>query len=199
LPLLSRKEKEKLVIKLANEGKTTREIAKIVHISLKDIGKIIRKVTGDDESPSEKEKEEEKKQKRFKALSPYARAFQMFRENKTMPEIVVELDLDANSVLDYHEDYLRLVKMNSLIGIYKNLKDDFPLFIHLYRRIKKEGLNKESITKLLDNQNKLIEFDKCIDIYNNRIQEQILQKASLEKEINTLRTMRDNFDGISPL
>jgi transposase len=42
--LLSRKEKEGLVIKLAREGKTTREIAKIVHISLKDIGEILRKV-----------------------------------------------------------------------------------------------------------------------------------------------------------
>ena len=32
-----------MVIKLAKEGKTTREIAKIVHISLKNIGEIIRK------------------------------------------------------------------------------------------------------------------------------------------------------------
>lgn len=39
--LLSRKEKEALVIKLAKEGKTTREIVKILHTSLLDIGKII--------------------------------------------------------------------------------------------------------------------------------------------------------------
>ena len=32
--LLSRKEKEKMVIKLANEGKTTREIAKAVHLGI---------------------------------------------------------------------------------------------------------------------------------------------------------------------
>jgi DNA-binding NarL/FixJ family response regulator len=38
--LITRTEKEKLVIKLAEEGKTTRQIAKEVHISLKDIGKI---------------------------------------------------------------------------------------------------------------------------------------------------------------
>ncbi len=66
--LLSRTEKEKRVIELATEGKTTREIAKEVHISLKDIGKIIRKITGD-EDLSEKEKEDEKeKQKRIKSL-----------------------------------------------------------------------------------------------------------------------------------
>ena len=32
--LITRQEKEKLVIKLAEEGKTTRDIAKEVHISL---------------------------------------------------------------------------------------------------------------------------------------------------------------------
>jgi DNA-binding NarL/FixJ family response regulator len=45
--LLSRKEKEKLVIKLANEGKLTWDIAKEVYISLKNISKIIHKVTDD--------------------------------------------------------------------------------------------------------------------------------------------------------
>jgi len=46
--LISRKEKEKLVIQLAHEGKNTREIAKQVHVSLRDIGTIICKETGDD-------------------------------------------------------------------------------------------------------------------------------------------------------
>jgi DNA invertase Pin-like site-specific DNA recombinase len=69
LPLVSSKEKEKMVIKVANEGKTEREIAKAVHISLKYIGRILRKITGDDETPAEKEKEEdEKKQKRLKSI-----------------------------------------------------------------------------------------------------------------------------------
>jgi transposase len=48
LLLLSRKEKEKLVIKLAQEAKTTREIAKVLHISLKDIGEILRKARDND-------------------------------------------------------------------------------------------------------------------------------------------------------
>ena len=51
--LLSEKEKEKLIIKLANEGKTTREIAKEVHMSPKTIGQILNKVTGDDEAEKE--------------------------------------------------------------------------------------------------------------------------------------------------
>jgi len=64
--LISRKEKEKLVIQLAHEGKTTREIAKQVHISLRDIGTIIRKETGDDKEDllsKEKQKHDDEQQK----------------------------------------------------------------------------------------------------------------------------------------
>lgn len=46
--LLSRKQKEKLVIKLAEEGKSTRTIANELHMSLKDIDRIIHRATGDD-------------------------------------------------------------------------------------------------------------------------------------------------------
>ena len=89
--------------------------------------------------------------------------------------------------------------MNCLVSIDKDLKDNWPVFFHLYRRIKKEGLNKQNITKLLDNQNKLVELDACLDHYNDRIKNLQLQKINLEKEINRLRTKRDNYDGISPL
>lgn len=65
-----------MVIQLAYEGKTTREIAKQGHISLADIGKTLRKATGDVESIKDNNKKK-KKQK-----SPYVQAFQMFRDKK---------------------------------------------------------------------------------------------------------------------
>jgi transposase len=95
--LLSREEKEKLVIQLAHEGKTAREIAKQVHISLRDIGKIIRKETGDDDLVSkEKQKHDgrqREKEKRLKFLSPYARSFQMFKDRMALEDVAIELDL----------------------------------------------------------------------------------------------------------
>ena len=48
--ILTRQQKEDLVIKLAEEGKSTRFIAESAHVSLKDIGTIIRRYTGEDES-----------------------------------------------------------------------------------------------------------------------------------------------------
>jgi hypothetical protein len=138
--LLSRKEKEQLVIKLDQEGKTTRGIAKQVHVSLRDIGSIIHKESGNKyNSQEEKDKQLEiEKQKKFKSLSPYSRAFQIFKDKKPLEDVAIELDIKSSAVLDYYNDYLRLTKMNVLVKIYKELKSDFPLFLHLYNRIKKE-------------------------------------------------------------
>ena len=45
--MLNKFEKEELVIKLLNEGKTLKRIAAEVHISFKDIGKVSRKLRGE--------------------------------------------------------------------------------------------------------------------------------------------------------
>lgn len=166
--LISRKEKEKQVLELAHEGKTTRDIAKEVHISLKDIGKIIRKATGDYEELQKEEKEQEK-QKRLKALSPYAQAFQMFKDKKSLVDVAIELDIETSVVLYFHGDYLQLTRMDDLVRIYNDLKDDFPIFFHLYRRIKKEGLKKQDITELLKSQQELSFVEKRVDLYNDHI------------------------------
>ena len=65
--LASREEKWKQVIKLGEEGRTTKDMAKEVHISLKDICMITNKTTGDDNEIAETGKE-----KRIK-YSLYAR------------------------------------------------------------------------------------------------------------------------------
>jgi hypothetical protein len=65
-------------------------------MSLRDIGTIVRRETGDDkeedllESEKQKQETEEKekeKQKRLKYLSPYARSFQMFKERKPLADV----------------------------------------------------------------------------------------------------------------
>lgn len=66
--LLFKIQKEHLVIKLDVEDKTTSRHCKGMHISLKDIEKIIHKVTGDDILNKEKTKKELEKQKHLKSF-----------------------------------------------------------------------------------------------------------------------------------
>ncbi len=147
--LLSKKEKEKLIIKLANEGKTTRQIAQEVHVSLRRIGQILNKVTGDDE---------DEKEQSLKSKSDYARAFLMFKDGRPLTEVAIELDIESSTVICYYEDYLKLVNMGRLVAVYHEIKGDLPLFLHLFRRVKKEGLNKQDIGELLENQTRLVDL-----------------------------------------
>jgi septal ring factor EnvC (AmiA/AmiB activator) len=196
--LITRQEKERLVLKLAEEGRTTRDIAKEVHISFKNIGKIIRKATGD--SSQGEEDEEKEKEILQKSLTPYAQAFKMFRENKSLTEVVIDLDLDAFTVLKYYEDYLTLVRMKVLVDIYPEILQDYnwKIFFHLFTRIKEEGRDKQDITELLQNRNKLKDLSEELEFYHNRISELRSRKSILEQEINSLRRRRDNYDGINP-
>jgi transposase len=193
--LLSRKDKEALVIKLAKEGKTYREIAKIVHISPTEIKKILDKVTGDVEA----QKDTKNKQKKQK--SPYAQAFQMFQENKSLPEVVVELDINAPTVTGYYEHYLSLKRMDILVDIYPEIlqKNNWKIFYHLYERAKEEGLNKNEITEILQHKNKLKDLCYELEFYHNRISELKSRKLTLEQEVNSIQRRRDNYDGINPI
>jgi hypothetical protein len=181
--LLSRKEKEALVIKLDKEGKTYIEIAKIVRISPAEIKKILDKATGDAES-SQKDKEKQK--------SVYAQAFQMFRENKSLLEVVVELDMDALTVSKYYEEFLSLKGMNTLVEIYPEILQSYNwnLFYHLFRKIKEEGLSNQDIAEILQNKNISKDLSYEIEFYHNRISELKDRKLAFEQEINYLQGKR---------
>lgn len=156
-------------------------IAKEAHVSLRVIGKILNKVTGDDVA-----NEEEIKQSRHKDLSPYAQAFQMFQHNQPLTEVAINLDKDTDTVLYYYRDYLRLLNMKRLVATYEELKDDLPIFLHLYRRIKKERLTKQDVTDIIEHQRCLKDLDKKVDFYNNhtqRLMTQIIQLKNKHKEL----------------
>ncbi len=77
--------------------------------------------------------------------------------------------------------------------------NDFPRFFHLYKRVKKEGLNKHDITELLENQQKLSYLEKRVEFYNGHIREQQLQIIQLKGEIDILESKRNNYDSLTPL
>ena len=91
----------------------------------------------------------------LKKLSPYAQTFRMFKQGLPLADVAIELDLETDTVLGYFCDYLRLERMRRLVKIHNELGKDLPLFLHLFRRIKKEGLNKQDIAELLEHQHLL--------------------------------------------
>ncbi len=178
--ILTRKEKEDLVIKLANQGKSSRYIAQVVHISLKDIGTIIRKYTGEVEAEAEVDKH----------MSVNSRAFKLLKENKNLVDVAISLNLDAHEVLDLHTDYLRLSNKNKLMSIYFEMDDEIHLLVWLYDNLKRYGLaNDKDIHNILQQEDKLKKLDKELYDTAEEIGRLNSLKMQLKKEITELMEM----------
>lgn len=180
--LLPKKEKVRIVIQLAKEGKTTREIAKRVHISLKDIGKIIRDYMG------EQRENEQEKQISSKKPSLESMAFRMFKEGKSNVDVAILLDLQAEDVISLRHDFLRLSNLNDLITLHKILGKDLPLLIQLFQRMKNEGiLTKNDIVKLVNSEVQLRDLRKQISNLYDEVGRMNGIKIQLRDEIAQLK------------
>ncbi len=178
--ILNREEKERLVLKLANEGKSTREIAQVAHVSLKDIGIITRKSTGDDKKQHD--------EILTKKLSLDSKCLHMFKEGNNNVDVAITLDMPADDVMANYLDYQRLQKLDDFIQLYRDLGNDLPLFILLYKRMKLEDLlTKKEILNLIRIESDLKELAYKIDKECQEIGRLNLIKLQLIDHINALR------------
>jgi orotate phosphoribosyltransferase-like protein len=107
--LLSRREKEKLVLDLYNQGKTYREIAQELRISPRDIGFILRKAAVEEREEKEKEcADENTQQEEEQQLSISSQAYKLFYTGKGPIDVAIELNLPEQQVTKLHKQYCKL-------------------------------------------------------------------------------------------
>jgi hypothetical protein len=164
---------------MAEERKTHREIAKDLHISLNDIGKIIRNHTGDDKDDLDYPLP--------KDLSVESKCYKMFKEGKGNVDIAIALNIPAKDVMDYHLNYQRLLDMDDFIKLYRELGGDLRLFVFLYNRMKDEDLlNRREISNLVNVECKLRDLSCKIDMECQELGRLNLQRLDLIDQIRAM-------------
>ena len=97
-PILNKFEKEKKVIELhSKEGKTLKEIAKIVKMSFRDISKIIKAY--EKKIMLQAKKGESNQSSRTKKPPISTQAFKLFSDGKKLTEIAIELEIPARKAM----------------------------------------------------------------------------------------------------
>ncbi len=154
--MLTRQEREQIVLDLYNQGKTIRDIAKEVRMSFRDIGAVLKK---------EEEKEERQKRQldnnitttdiddNQRGLSLSAQAYELFSQAKTPVEVAIELDLRESQVTKYYREYWKLKGLHKLNLIYEEIKDNITYFLKLHRLSKAAGMSTEHVVNLLEISN----------------------------------------------
>jgi hypothetical protein len=145
--MLTRQEKERLVIELYNQGRTIRDIAREVRMSFRDIGAILKKTSGDKEEDQDKEQS---------LLPPSSQAYKLFSEGKTPIEVAIALDLGESETTKYYEEYLNLKQMHELRMVYDEIGPDVMHFLELYKLSKDDNMKPEHVVNLLKMSNRYL-------------------------------------------
>ncbi len=145
MQVLNKAEKEKLVIRLHQEGKTIRDIAQQIHMSFKDIGTIIRRIDGQEDDIETKD---------LKNKSKYTQALFLFSNGKKPIDVAIELDLSASEVQNMLEEFWALNDFHELALVYGEIKSYLPSFLKLFHCLKEHRmLDEKNISKFIRNAN----------------------------------------------
>jgi hypothetical protein len=176
--MLTRLEREQVVVDLYNQGKTIRDIAKEVRISFRDIGAVLKK---------EEEKERQKKQldnndtttpdsyKNQRGLSSSVQAYELFSQGITPVQVAIELNLRESQVTRYYREYWKLKGIHKLNLVYEEIKDNIAYFVKLHRLSKVAGMSTEHVINLLE-------------IANNDLQSVEHRYQKLQRNVNYLES-----------
>jgi hypothetical protein len=126
MQVLNKQDKEQLAIKLHQQGKTIREIAHAAHLSFADIGKIVRKINGQNNNSGLD----------LKDKSIETRAIYLFSIGKMPLEIAIELNMPATEVHDMQEEFWALNQLHELAFVYSEIKNFLPSFLKLFHLLK---------------------------------------------------------------
>jgi DNA invertase Pin-like site-specific DNA recombinase len=130
-------ERKKKVLELYDDGKSTRDIAKELRMSLRDISIILRKNHGiaiiDNGNIDNNNN---------KSLNQIAtQAYKLFSEGKKPFEVAIELGIRETQVNKFFREYWKLKNLNELYEIYPQIRYKLSSFLMLHKVLKRKGLN----------------------------------------------------------
>jgi transposase len=156
MTILTRQERERLVLALYNQGKTYREISKEARISPRDIGIILNKVMEEKNAEGLKEERQqgnntdaENNQEQHQQLSLSTQAYKLFSEGKTPLEVSIALNLNESEATKFYRECWKLKQLHNLNMVYEEIKDDIASFLKLYKLSKAKGMGIQQVVDIL--------------------------------------------------
>jgi hypothetical protein len=187
MTILTRQERERLVLELYNQGKTYREISKEARISPRDIGVILNKAV---EEKTKESKEEGKDNNSVENnqqgphLSLASQTYKLFSDRKTPLEVAIALNLRESKATKFYKEYWKLKQLHNLSMVYEELREEIEPFLRLYRFSKRKGVGvKQVVNVLAVANNDLPAIEKRFEKLRNDVSMLQFQKYTLERNL----------------
>src|ERR687898_2746553 len=175
---MDKKRKEALVLALAEKGETYREIAKKAGVSPNTIKAVLNRA-GLDES-----------------TSIHSRAFELFSKGQTPLQVAIKLNLEAQTAIQYHQQYYMLLGCTEFTKAYLRVKDNPWPFINLAKLVQDAKISNFEVVELLKIVNGYfprvrLEYDRIKEEINLSKSELNSWKAATSNEVRVYQDFCD--------
>jgi hypothetical protein len=188
MTILTKKERERLVVELYNQGKTYHEISKLARISPRDIGVILNKAV-EEKTQGIKQQDDAKefREQEQQHLTLSAQAYKLFSEAKTPLQVAIALNLRESEATKFYKEYWKLKQLYNLNIVYEETKGDIDPFLKLHKLSKANGLGVKQVVNLLQiANNDLLAVEKRFKRLRNEISMLQFRKHALERNLYQL-------------
>lgn len=128
---MDRKQKEALVLTLAEKGKTYREITKEAGVSPNTIKAVLNKAGLD------------------QTASISSRAFELYVQQKTPLQVAITLGLKSEDAIRYHQEYFMLLGLTEFTKVYLQIKNNPWPYVNLVKLTQNAGMGDDEVIELL--------------------------------------------------
>jgi chorismate mutase len=176
--------RERQVIELYDQGKSTRDIAKELRMSLRDISSILRKnqvshgisfpiIDNDSNNNNNKSPNQKSTQ-----------AYKLFNDGKKPVEVAIELGLSERQAIKYCREYWELKGLHELTFLYEERKHHLPSFLRLHNIMQRQEIDDENhianVLKYANELPKLQQYWENLQVNNHNLK---YQNQKLEKDL----------------
>jgi hypothetical protein len=113
-------------------------------------------------------------------------------------DTTIVLDIDTDETIDLYNDYLRLVNMQKLMSMYKELGNDGIYFLnYLYNQLTRQGFaNKKDIRRIIGVTGELGNLGRTLIETASDIGGLNYFKSNIERDVDELTRKIDDYDAI---
>ena len=167
---ISEERKKRVIDLYYNQEKTTREIAKIERMSIRDISHTLK----EEESKRQRDKDQQKQQETS------SKAYKLFSEGKHPVNVAIALNLRQPEATKLYNEYWKLKRMYVLNSIFKETNGKLGPFLKFFRLMKEKHMN-------------IAQVIYAVDIASNRLpyMESLYEQA--KDEVNKMQQTRQGL------
>jgi transposase-like protein len=185
---VSGEEKRRIIDLHFNQGKTIREVCRIMGKSSHDITPVTKEHRirlAQNYALANGEKSEVVQGEEDRVI-PNVKAYKLFDEGKSLLEVTADLNLPWPQVKQFYAEFLNMKRMYKLVTIYHDNQDSMGYFLKLFRLGKEKGVTPEQIMNLIQMADSIHRLQDKLQRLQTEISDISTRKSEGQEELDGL-------------